>query len=138
MQYGLLSAAVGQRPRNYSSCCCWIFLLIYALSTSTTMLPPFFKYCKLSLYLSIYHSTLYLSINPSSSIFICQSINRPLPFPKNQYIIAADPGPGIGLVFKLKGLKGQPEHYLWLVSSQAGLNSSKQEDTLLFVCSKTA
>ena len=99
MQYGLLSAAVGQRPRNYSSCCCWIFLLIYALSTSTTMLPPFFKYCKLSLYLSIYHSTLYLSINPSSSIFICQSINRPLPFPKNQYIIAADQGAGIGLVY---------------------------------------
>ena len=78
-----LSVAEG-RPRNYLSCC-WIFCLIYALSTSPTMLPP-----------------IYLS----SSIFICQSINRPLPFPKNQYIIAADPGPGIGLVFKLKGLKG--------------------------------
>ena len=39
----LLSAAEGQRPRNYSSCCCsWIFCLIYALSTSTTMLPPIF------------------------------------------------------------------------------------------------
>ena len=32
--------AEGQRPRNYLSCCCsWIFRLIYALSTSTT-LPP--------------------------------------------------------------------------------------------------
>ena len=34
----------GRRPRNYSSCCCcsWIFHLIYALSTSTTVLPPIF------------------------------------------------------------------------------------------------
>ena len=32
--------------------------------------PNFFKYFKLSIY---------LSINPSSSIFFCQSINRPLP-----------------------------------------------------------
>ena len=51
--FSLLSTAKGQRPRNYSSCCyccsCWIFCLIYALSTSTTMLPPFFKYFKLSL-----------------------------------------------------------------------------------------
>ena len=43
--------------------------------------PQFFKYFK--------------SIYPSSSIFICQSINQPLPFPKYQYIIAADPGAGI-------------------------------------------
>ena len=43
----LLSAAEGQRPRNYSSCCCsWIFRLVYALLTSTTVLPPFFKYFK--------------------------------------------------------------------------------------------
>ena len=42
-----LSAAEGQRPRNYSSCCCsWIFRLVYALLTSTTVLPPFFKYFK--------------------------------------------------------------------------------------------
>ena len=78
----LLSAAEGQRPRNYSSCCCsWIFCLIYALSTSTTVLPPFFNI-----------------LNLSSSIFICHSINQPLPFLKYQYIIAADPGAGIGLV----------------------------------------
>ena len=35
----------GQRPRNYSSCCCcscWIFCLIYALSTPTIVLPPIF------------------------------------------------------------------------------------------------
>ena len=49
--------------------------------------PQFFKYFKLS-----------LSTYPSSSIFICQSINRPLPFPKYQSIIAADRGAGIGLV----------------------------------------
>ena len=91
VRWFLLSAADGQRPRNYSSCCCcsWIFHLIYALSTSTTMLPPiFYKYFK--------------SINPSSSIFFCQSINRPLPFPKYRYIIAADPGAGIGLVLIVK------------------------------------
>ena len=53
-------AAEGQIPRNYSSCCCccfsccsWIFRLIYALSTSTTMLAPIFKYFKFSVYLSI-------------------------------------------------------------------------------------
>ena len=42
--YAFLSGAEGQRPRNYSSCCscCWIFHLIYAFSTSTTMLPPIF------------------------------------------------------------------------------------------------
>ena len=75
-----LSAAECQRPSNYSSCCSWIFCLIYALSTSTTMLPPIF----------------FKSIYLSSSIFICHSINQPLPFPKYQYIIAADPGAGIG------------------------------------------
>ena len=51
--------------RNYLSCgCSWIFCLIYALPTSTTVLPPiFFKYFK-SVYLLID-----LSINPSSTIF---------------------------------------------------------------------
>ena len=49
--------------------------------------PQFFKYLN------------YLSINPSSSIFFCQSINQPLPFPKYQFIIAADQGAGIGLVY---------------------------------------
>ena len=39
----LLSAAKGQRPRNYLSCCysCRISHLAYALSTPTTMLPQF-------------------------------------------------------------------------------------------------
>ena len=82
-----LSAAEGQRPSNYLSCCSWIFRLIYALSTSTTVLSPI---------ILNYHCTLYLTIYPSGSIFICQSINRPLPFSKYQYIIAADPGAGIG------------------------------------------
>ena len=61
--------------------------------------PKFFKFFKLSLYLSIsIYLSIYISINPFSSIFICQSINSPSPFPKYQYIIAADPGAGIGLV----------------------------------------
>ena len=46
----LLSVGEYQRPRNYSRCCCcccfscWIFHLIYAISTPTTVLPPFFKF----------------------------------------------------------------------------------------------
>ena len=65
-----LSAAEGQRPSNYSSCCyscccSWIFRLIYALSTYTTVLPPIFLNI---LNLSIYQS-INLSIYPSSSIF---------------------------------------------------------------------
>ena len=90
-----LSPAEGQRPRNYLSCCCsLIFRLIYASSTPTTMLPPFFKiflkyhFIYLSIYLSpylsitIYHSInlpFYLSIYQylclSITISICQSIN---------------------------------------------------------------
>ena len=32
-------------PRNYLSCCCsWIFCLVYALSTSTTLLPLILYY----------------------------------------------------------------------------------------------
>ena len=121
LRRALLSAAEGQRPSNYSSCCCsWIFRLVYALSTSTTVLPPFFKYFKsihcccfswifhllyaLStsttvlppICLNILNLLICLSINPFSSIFFCQTINRPLPFPKYQYIIAADRGAGSG------------------------------------------
>ena len=98
-----MSAAEGQRPRNYSSCCSWIFRLIYALSTSTTLLPQFFISFYPSIHISITLHSIFLSINRSSSIFICQSINWPLPFPKYQYIIAADPGDGIGLVYSYKG-----------------------------------
>ena len=36
----LLSAAKGQRPRNYLSCC-WIVRLVNALSTHTTVLHHF-------------------------------------------------------------------------------------------------
>ena len=61
-----LSAAEGQRPGNYSSCCCsWIFRLIYALSTSTTVLPPiFFKYFK----------SICLSVCQSVCLSVCISI----------------------------------------------------------------
>ena len=53
----------------------------------------------------MFHSTLYLSHYISSSISICQSINRPLPFPKFQYIIAAEPGASISLVLTVLELK---------------------------------
>ena len=105
-----MSAAEGQRPSNYSSCCCsWIFCLIYALSTSTTVLPPIFlNIFNLSTYLPTYRS-IYLSINPSSSIIFCQSINRPHPFPKYQYIISADPGASIGPCSDWKAQNKQKE-----------------------------
>ena len=67
-----LSPAEGQRPRNYLSCCCsLIFRLIYASSTPTTMLPPFFKiFLKYHfIYLSIYLSP-YLSITIYQSTFL--------------------------------------------------------------------
>ena len=81
-----------------SSCCCWIFHLIYALSTSTTVLPLIF------LNILNYHS-IYLFIHPSIFHFIYisihlavfLSINQPLSLTKYQYIIAADSGAGIGL-----------------------------------------
>ena len=103
-----LSAAEGQRPRNYSSfyccclwpkagnylsyncCSCWIFRLVYALSTPTTVLPPFIIYLFFitiyhsayrSVYCSIYPSvhhciylTLYLSIYPSSTVSVYLSL----------------------------------------------------------------
>ena len=61
-----LSAAKGQRPSNYSSCCSWIFCLIYALSTSTTVLPPIF--------LNILNLSIYQSICLSVCLSICLSI----------------------------------------------------------------
>ena len=63
----LLSAAEGQRLSNYSSCCSWIFHLIYALSTSTTMLPPIFlNLLNLSIHQSIWQY-FFLSIYQSTS-----------------------------------------------------------------------
>ena len=50
-----------------------------------------------NIFVSIYLS-LYLSTYPSIYLAVFLSINWPLPFPKFQYIIAADPGAGIGLV----------------------------------------
>ena len=64
-----LSAAKGQRPSNYSSCCSWIFRLIYVLSTSTTVLPPIFLNI---LNLSIYPSP---SIHPSIHLAVFFSVN---------------------------------------------------------------
>ena len=59
-----LSAAKGQRPRNYSSSC-----------SSYKHIPT--------------------NVNLPSSTYL------PVPIPKYQYIIAADPGAGIGLVEEL-------------------------------------
>ena len=88
----LLSAAEGKRPRNYSSCCCsWIFHLIYALSSSTTVLPPIFlNISNVPTHLPTHPAVFFLSIYQSTSSI-----------PKYQYIIAADPGAGIGPCYKL-------------------------------------
>ena len=60
-----LSAAESQRPRNYLSCCCsWIFCLIYALSTSTTLTPPSFFSLSLLAPLSLTPHSLSLSLPP--------------------------------------------------------------------------
>ena len=105
----LLSAAEGQRPRNYSSCCCClrpnakdlvitrvvvvvlVVLGFFVWSMPYQLTPPCYPQ-----FLNILNLSIYPSIYLSSSIFFCQSINQPLPFPKYQYIIAADPGAGIG------------------------------------------
>ena len=72
-----LSAAEGQRPRNYLSCCScyssWIFHLMYALSTSITLLPLHFS-------LSLRHTSLFLTPpSPSLSTHLCLSTNVYLP-----------------------------------------------------------
>ena len=104
-----LSGAEGQRPRNYLSChsssYSWIFCLIYALSTSTNLLPLHFSH-------SLSHLHTYLPLHtllPMSTyqhipayVNIPSSTYLPLPIPKYRYIIAADPGTGIGLVVFLR------------------------------------
>ena len=80
----LLSAAEGQRPRNYLSCCSCSWIFVWSMPYQLP--PPCYPH-----FLSI--------LNLSISIFICRSINQPLPFPKCQYRIAADPGASIGLSF---------------------------------------
>ena len=99
-----------QRRRNYLSCCSWILCLMYTLSNHTTMLPQFFPYIFLSLSLTPPSSSLALSLLSLSPLPLSH-IHLPhyhylslslsllhLPIPKCQYIIAADPGAGIGLV----------------------------------------
>ena len=71
------------------------------------MLDFSFDLCLINFHHGATPNFLYHYIFPSSSIFICQSINQPLPFPKYQDIIAADPGTGIGLVLSVsKKCKG--------------------------------
>ena len=66
----------------------------------------------------------YLSINPSSSIL---SINQSVPFPKYQYIIAADP------VLVLFALKFLPIHSLFFCSDcQISLPRNPNEDSWSF------
>ena len=71
MYFCLRPKAKDQRPRNYLSCCssssCWIFCLIYALSTPSTILPL----------LSISPSSLSLSF--LSLWFLSLSLSLPLP-----------------------------------------------------------
>ena len=104
----------GQRPRNYLSCCSWIYCLINALSTPTTLLllhfpltltPPSPSQSHSSSYVSLYHN---ISL-PLSNLFLCLITSLPnpslysqslplLPIPKYEYLIATDPGAGIGLI----------------------------------------
>ena len=118
-----LSAAEGQRPRNYLSCCSWIFAFdlwyINSHHLATSKIEKFHSISlqSITIYFSIYHSnynymihffftlsiilsfyhSMYLSlslpIHLSITISICQSIN----WCSN----AADPGAGIGLVMEL-------------------------------------
>ena len=75
MYFCLRPKAKDQRPRNYLSCCssssCWIFCLIYALSTPSTILPLLsISPSSLSLsFLSLWF--LSLSLSPSPSLFLC-------------------------------------------------------------------
>ena len=69
-----LSVAKGQRPRNYlCCCCCWIFHLIYALETSTTMVHPIFIIFEN--FTLIYHS-----------IYLCIYLSTCLPTPIYEYL----------------------------------------------------
>ena len=83
--------------------------------------PQFFKYFK----------SIYLSINPSSSIFFCQSINRPLPFPKYQYLIAADPGAGIGPYLDLKSKAIKFKQSLVMATMKKAFSDSLNDDMWL-------
>ena len=97
----LLSAAEGQRPRNYSSCCCWIFHLIYALSTPTTVLPLIFPYVSHPLSHSSFplshssfplsHSSLSLTPPSLSLLHLPSSLLPPSPYSQSQNINIKSP-----------------------------------------------
>ena len=106
-----MSATEGQRPGNYLSCSsCWIFYLIYALSTSTNRANPnYLLVYFIIIYHFIYHAIYlpiilshYLSSHLSLSLYIYLPIHLSLTISNrqsiNQYSIAADLGAGIGLV----------------------------------------
>ena len=134
-----LSAAESQRPRNNSSCCCslqpkakilgitWVVLVAVGF-----FFPPIHPPTHPST-----HPPIHPSIHPSSSIFICQSINQPLPFPKYQYIVAADPGAGVGLLFLLSfrfsGLKFGAKSTLGGTKTWAKANGDQCYITILAV-----
>ena len=91
-----LSAAEGQRPRNYSSCSCWIFCLICLINFHLHAIPNFLNILNyhsiyLSLYLSLYLSSTYPCLCLSIYHYFYLSIYQ-------SYTIAADPEAGIGLV----------------------------------------
>ena len=108
-----MSATEGQRPGNYLSCSsCWIFYLIYALSTSTNRANPnYLLVYFIIIYHFIYHAIYlpiilshYLSSHLSLSLYIYLPIHLSLTISNrqsiNQYSIAADLGAGIGLVYQ--------------------------------------
>ena len=68
------------RPRNYLSCCCsWIFRLIYALSTPTTLLPLHFPPLSSLLPPPLTpHLPLSLSLTPPSCIINSHHLATPI------------------------------------------------------------
>ena len=125
---------------NNLSCCPWIFHLIYALSTPTTLLTLHF-----SLYLTsphVYHFIIISSLSLFPHVLSTRTTVLPpncltspfyifsfitslslslLPIPKYQYITVADPGAGIDLVPNIK-----PSFYL----SELGIRSSSRRRTV--------
>ena len=75
-----------------------IYISLFTPSIYLSLYPSITLFICLSIHPSIYLSLYTLSLNPSSSIIICQSIKRPLPFPKYQFIIEADIEASLGLV----------------------------------------
>ena len=83
----LLLSLSAAEDSNYSSCCCWIFHLIYALSTPTTVLPFIFPYVSHPLS----HSSFPLSHSSLSLLLLPSSLLPPSPYSQSQNINIKSP-----------------------------------------------